>query len=237
MDLKKVSDGLSSSVPAMRTDCDRMMAKIADLERMRAEWSESQSELLQTKTALAKTLQQLKGHSQSEVSVLTALQSCGGSIQGEQLPQAALRVAEELKTARMTISELARQVEVERSSSSSRNRVADSQGSELRAALAAAEQRHATELSSVKAQLRKSELQLQQCLLDLQAASKVNLELTEQVGVFESVLAEKDAEVADVSKQLQLARALVTSLSEQAEAAVNLELVGRFSLTGFFLRV
>jgi hypothetical protein len=227
MDVKKASEALSSSVPAMRNDCDRLMAKIVELERMRAEWSESQGELLQTKAALAKQLQQQQAHSQMETSVLSILQSCGGASQGEQLQQAAVRIAEELKTVRMTVSELARQVEVERSSSGSRTRAADSQGSELRASLLAAEQRHAAELSSVKAQLRKSELQFQQVSLDLQAALKLNAELNEQVSVFESVLADKDAEVADVSQQLQLARALVTSLNEQAEVAVNLELVHR----------
>jgi len=123
---------------------------------------------LQTKAALAKQLQQQQAHSQMETSVLSILQSCGGASQGEQLQQAAVRIAEELKTVRMTVSELARQVEVERSSSGSRTRAADSQGSELRASLLAAEQRHAAELSSVKAQLRKSELQFQQVSLDLQ---------------------------------------------------------------------
>ena len=134
-------------------------------------------------------------------------------------------MSEELKTARMTVAELARQVEVERSSSSNRTRAADSQGSDLKAALAAAEKRHAAEVSAVKAQLRTSELQCQQAMLDLQAANKLNSELSEQVGVFESVLAEKDAEVAEVSQQLHLARTLVTNLSEQTEVAVNLELV------------
>jgi transcription antitermination factor NusG len=127
------------------------------------------------------------------------------------------------------VSELARQVEVERSSSNSRHRVADSQGSELRASLAAAEQRAAAEVSAVKAQLRSSELHCQQVSLDLQAATKLNAELSEQVSVFESVLAEKDAEVAEVSQQLKLARALVSSLSDQAEVAVNLELVMRLN--------
>ena len=134
-------------------------------------------------------------------------------------------MSEELKTARMTVAELARQVEVERSSSSNRTRAADSQGSDLKAALAAAEKRHAAEVSAVKAQLRTSEVQCQQAMLDLQAANKLNSELSEQVSVFESVLAEKDAEVAEVSQQLHLARTLVTNLSEQTEVAVNLELV------------
>jgi chromosome segregation ATPase len=225
MDLKKISESLSVSVPAMKTDCDRLMSKILDLERLRAEWSESQGELMQAKSALASQMKQQQSHNQTEAHVLSVLQSCGGVVQGEQLAQAAVRITEELKTARMTVSELARQVEVERSSSSSRNRVADSHGSELRASLAAAEQRHAAELSATKSQLRKSELQCQQVQLELQAVTKLNAELNEQVNVFESVLAEKDAEVVEVSQQLQLARALVTSLSEQTEAAVNLELV------------
>jgi hypothetical protein len=84
MDVKKASEALSSSVPAMRNDCDRLMAKIVELERMRAEWSESQGELLQTKAALAKQLQQQQAHSQMETSVLSILQSCGGASQGEQ---------------------------------------------------------------------------------------------------------------------------------------------------------
>jgi chromosome segregation ATPase len=225
MDLKKISESLSSSVPAMQSDCERLMSKIVDLERMRAEWSEGQGELIQTKCALANQLKQQQTHSQAEAALLSILQSCGGTVQGEQLQQTAHRITEELKTARMTIAELARQVEVERSSSNSRNRSADSQGSELRASLVAAEQRHSTEISSLKSLLRASELQCQQASLQLQAAAKLNAELSEQVNVFESVLAEKDAEVAEVSQQLQLARALVTSLSDQAEVAVNLELV------------
>jgi hypothetical protein len=227
MDLKKASDSLAATVPALKTDCDRLMLKIVELEKLRVEWSENQSELVQTKSALAKQLQQQHVHNQTDASVLSILHSCGGGSAGEQLQQAALRVAEELKTSRMTVSELARQVEVERSSSNSRHRVADSQGSELRASLAAAEQRAAAEVSAVKAQLRSSELHCQQVSLDLQAATKLNAELSEQVSVFESVLAEKDAEVAEVSQQLKLARALVSSLSDQAEVAVNLELVMR----------
>ncbi len=225
MDLKKASESLATTVPALKTDCDRLMLKIVELERLRVEWSESQSELVQTKSALAKQLQQQQVRNQADASLLSILQSCGGGSAGEQLQQAAARVAEELKTSRMTVSELARQVEVERSSSNSRHRVADSQGSELRASLAAAEQRAAAEISAVKTQLRSSELHCQQISLDLQSATKLNAELNEQVSVFESVLAEKDAEVAEVSQQLKLARALVSSLSDQAEVAVNLELV------------
>jgi hypothetical protein len=227
MDLKKISDSLSVAFPAIKSDSERLMSKIADLERMRAEWSEGQGDLAHTKAALAKQIKQQQSQHQADAAVLSILQSCGGVVQGEQLQQAAARVAEELKTARMTVSELARQVEVERSSSSSRNRVADSHGSELRAALVASEQRHGVELSAVKAQLRKSELQCQQAAHEMIALTKLNSELSEQVNVFESVLAEKDAEVAEVSKQLQLARALVTSLNEQSEVAVNLELVRR----------
>jgi hypothetical protein len=229
MDLKKISDSLSVAFPAIKTDSERLMSKIADLERMRAEWSEGQGDLAHTKAALAKHIKQQQSQNQADAAVLSILQSCGGVVQGEQLQQAAARVAEELKTARMTVSELARQVEVERSSSSSRNRVADSHGSELRAALVASEQKHAVELSAVKAQLRKSELQCQQAAHEMLALTKLNSELSEQVNVFESVLAEKDAEVVEVSQQLQLARALVTSLNEQSEVAVNLELVCRCS--------
>jgi chromosome segregation ATPase len=162
--------------------------------------------------------------------VLSVLQSCGGVSPAESLSHAAARVAQELKTARTTVSELARQVEVERSSSSSRNRAADSQGSEYRAALAAAEQKHAAEVAVMKSQLRKSELQCEQLSFDIQSTTKANSELKDQVDAFESVLAEKEAELSDISQQLRLARALVSSLSEQAEASMNLELVGVFYL-------
>jgi hypothetical protein len=91
MDLKKASEALSTSVPAIKSDSSRLMAKIVELERMRAEWSEGMAELLQTKSAMAKQAQQLQTQSQLDLSVLSVLQSCGGSSPGETLHPAAVR--------------------------------------------------------------------------------------------------------------------------------------------------